>query len=586
MPPRPRLGPLTLALVGALTGCVDEVALPEQAAPAEAPVGEARRVELRFLRFDVANYEQQIGLEQLRQIPRAVLDDLWLVDYDLTESVQIVLEELSGLSPSEADALSPAAQNMRKLLNMTPDNVELEGTKLEELISISSAVGIPPARVLAALMQIGVTDRAMPFDVVAEVFLDELLGSHPAAKVRKGPVDAEHPDGLYPIAPRSLPITLGDIVYSFESLPDRFGPAKLDPADPSSPEHPGFVLSAAGITKEEFAMFVRVSLNALPYKGVDLTSSYVASVNSTASQIEGVFDFTDPDWMRVEGLSDELTISEMTVRIREHDAFVPGGASKEPAGQGDSPIWDLPPWEFERIIIEMARQRTALVGPHCDEYKLGTDAVAFEGCVDADGWVELTTFTDIGNPPPPAYFWDVLAEVAQVRLHDGGIAEGDADVEFTLRDVHIPLDEPKIVAQIKANLAANPAALTGITEQLNNNTDGDADFYYFKPDPRTTPAEQQGDWLFFVAPDDLREDAAGAPVRPYAYANPGFYADAELTKKVSSKDPLAGDAVHEKVRVAPGDALYLEDDEGRRYELLALDKPREHTLALEITRIR
>ena len=590
MPARPRLRPcLPLALVLACAGaCVDEVALPPGQPPSEATIGQPQRVTLRFLRLDVKNYEQAVGLDALRQIPRKVLDDLWLLDFDLTDSVTIVLDQLSALSPEEADKLAPAAQNMRKLLNMTADNANLKGTKLEDLIALSGAVGIPPAKVLAALMQITVTDRAVPFDVVAQVFLDDLLGSHPAAKTRKGPVDAAHPDGLYPIAPRSLPITLGDIVYNFESLPQRFGPAKLDPADPNSLEHPGFVISAAGITEDAFTMYVRASLNALPYKGVDLTDNYIASVNSTASQIDGVFDFNDPDWMRVEGLSEALTLSEMTVRVNENDAFIPGGDAKDPAPTGNSPAWSLPPWEFERLMTEMSRRRTVgVVGDHCDSYDLGTGVTAFEGCIDATGWTTMTTFTDIGNPPPPAYLWDLLLEVAQVRLHDGGLAEGDADVEFTLKDVKIPLDQAQIVAQIKANLEQNPEALTGITEQLNDNADGDADFFYYRPDPKTSPADVQGDWLYFVTEADIRDGDDGNPVRPYGgYQRPGFFGDPDLSDKRSTTDALDGDTAHEKVRVAPGDVLYVEDDAQRRYKLLVLDKPSANNLALEITRIR
>ena len=590
MPARPRLRPcLPLALVLACAGaCVDEVALPPAQPPSEATIGQPQQVTLRFLRLDVKNYEQAVGLDALRQIPRKVLDDLWLLDFDLTDSVTIVLDQLSALPPEEADKLAPAAQNMRKLLNMTADNANLKGTKLEDLIALSGAVGIPPAKVLAALMQITVTDRAIPFDVVAQVFLDDLLGSHPAAKTRKGPVDATHPDGLYPIAPRSLPITLGDIVYNFESLPQRFGPAKLDPADPNSLEHPGFVISAAGITEDAFTMYVRASLNALPYKGVDLTDNYIASVNSTASQIDGVFDFNDPDWMRVEGLSEALTLSEMTVRVNENDAFIPGGNAKDPAPNGNSPAWSLPPWEFERLMTEMSRRRTVgVVGDHCDSYDLGTGVTAFEGCIDATGWTTMTTFTDIGNPPPPAYLWDLLLEVAQVRLHDGGLAEGDADVEFSLKDVKIPLDQAQIVAQIKANLEQNPEALTGITEQLNDNADGDADFFYYRPDPKTSPADVQGDWLYFVTEADIRDGDDGNPVRPYSgYQRPGFFGDPDLADKRSTTDALDGDTAHEKVRVAPGDILYVEDDAQRRYKLLVLDKPSANNLALEITRIR
>lgn len=581
---RSRSAALALACLAA---CVDDVAVPVIEAPGEATIGQPRRVVLRSLRFEVENFEQAVTLEQMRKLPRKILDELWLLDFDLTDSVTIVLNQLSGLSPAEADALAPTAQNMRKLLNMTPDNANLEGTKLEEMIQLSAAVAVPPAKALAAILQIGVTDRTIPTDVVAEVFLDELLGSHPAAQTRKGAVDGDHPDGLYPIAPRSLPITLGDIVYSFESLPQRFGAAALDPADPNGLTHPGFVLAASGITEDAFTMYVRVNLNALPFKGVDLTTGYVASVNSTASQIQQVFDFEDPDWIRVEGLSEALTLSEMTVRVLEDDAFIPGGDAREPLPTGNSPAWDLPPWLFERLITEMARRNTVkAIGPHCDQYKLGTDVVAFEACVDDTGWTSLVTFTDVGDPPAPAYLWDLLSEVAQVRLHDGDIAEGDGDVEFSLRDVVIPLDESAIVAQIRDNLQRAPEALIGITEQLNDNADGDADFYYFKPDPKASPDGLAADYLFFVTEADLRKDSEGLPVRPYDYERPGFYADPELTDKRSSTAAVGGDTSHEKVQVAPGDVLYLEDDARRRYKLVVLDKPSAHNLELEITRTR
>ncbi|MBA3545127.1 MAG: acetyltransferase [Nannocystis sp.] len=587
--PAPRILPFALSLALGLplalgaSSCVQAIEVPDEGpGPGELPVGATTQVELRYLRLDVKNFEQALDLAALRKLPRKTLDELWLLDFDMTSSVGFVLDELAALSPAEADELTPAAQNMRKLLSMTADNVRLEGTKLEDMIALAGAVGLPPARVLAALMQTGVTDNAIPFDVVADVFLDLLLGSHPNAQQRKGPVDAAHPDGLYPITPRSLPITLGDVVYNFESLPTRFGPVD---------EHPGFVIAATGITKGEdaFKMYVRVNLNALPYKGVDLTSSYVASVNSTDSQIARVFDFDDPDWMRIEGLKDELEIAEMTVRILENDDFIAGGSAREPAPLGNSPAWDLPDWEFERLIIEMARKRTELIGDHCDAYELGTGVNAFEACVDGTGWTEMTTFTDIGNPPPPAYFWDVLAEVAQVRLHDpispGGtpIPEGEADVEFTLKNIKIPLDEPAILAGIKGNLSANPQALADITELLNDNSDGDADFYYYRPDDA---AADDDDYLYFITADDLRVDAEGEPVRPYSYAHPGFYADAGLAEKLSDTAEIDGDTTHEKLKVSPGQTVYVEDDAGHVFKVEVGEKPARSSLSLALTRVR
>ena len=573
-----------LALSPALTGCVEDIAVDETPTPGVLPIGETRTVELRFLRLDVTGFTKTLTLADLRQLPRKTLDELWLLDFDMTNSVKIVLQELATLPPAEADALSPAARNMRKLLSMTADNAALEGTKLEEMIALAGAVGLPPAKVLAKMMQTGVTDNTIPFDVVADVFLELLLGSHPNAQQRKGVVDKEHPDGLHPIAPKSLPITLGDVVYSFETLPTRFGPVG---------DHPGFVIAASGITKGEdaFKMTVRVNLNALPYKGVDLTSSHIASVNSTDSQIEHVFDFSDPKWMTIEGLTDTLEIAEMTVRILENDAFIPGGDVREPTPLGDSPAWDLPDWEFERIIIEMARRRTALIGAHCDDYELGTGVQAFSACLDMTGWTEMKTFTDIGNPPPPAYFWDVLVEVAQVRLHDPAspsdppIAEGAADVEFTLRNVQIPLDEAELLAGIQKNFAANPLALADMAELLNNNAEGDADFYYYRPDA-SNGADIQGDYLYFVTEDDLRTDAEGALIRPYAYAHPGFYADSGLTTKLSTSTEIDGDTTHEKLKVTPGLAVFTEDDAGQIYRLVIGEKTGRSVLSLELTRVR
>lgn len=582
--------PLLVVCALSLAGCVDGLAAPPEDLTTEQFTGETRSVELRYLEFAVENYEQTLDINALRLLPRKTLDELWLLDYDMTESVEIVLQQLSELPPSEADKLSVAAQNMRKLLLMTPDNANLEGTKLEKMIGLAGAVGIPPARCLANMMQIGVTDPAVPFDVVADVFLEHLLGSHPNAKLRKGAVDADHPDGLWPVTPKSLPITLGDLVYNFETLPTRFGPAG---------DHPGFVISAAGLAEEAFRMKVRASLNALPFKGVDLTFGAVASVNSTPSQIQHVFDFDDEQSMTVEGLKDVLELAEMTVRIQENPAFVAGGDSMDPTRQGNSAVWDLPEWEFEYLIMEMARERTlgaadvmtAPIGAHCDEYDLGTGVTAFSACLDGDGWLVMETFTDIGEPPAPAYFWDMLAEVAQVRLHDPAspgdppIAEGDANVEFTLEDIQIPVDQDAIFAAIRANFKANPEALADLAKLLNNNAAGDADFYYVRH------AALDADYLYFITDEDIRSDAEGNPVRGYAYAHPGFYADINLGKKLSSTlgvdgKPLAGDDTHEKVQVTPGQILFVEDDRGHVYQLGVGEKTDRSTIHLDITRVR
>ena len=584
---RPLLLAVLLACPLGQAGCiVDEVTVPDPPPANDLAPGETSTIELRFLRFEVDGFQQVMTIDDVRALPKKTLDELWLLDYSLGETLDTVLAQLRDMSPTEADALPQAAKNMRNLLKMTPDNASLVGTKLEEAIALAGTVAIPPAKVLAALAQVGVTDNLVPPDVISEVVLDLLVSSHPTAQLRKGPVDADHPEGLYPVTEGSIPMTLGDLASNFESLADRFGPAPLDADDPMSPIHPGFIDKAYGISivEETFEMAVKVSVNALPYKGVDLGDLSVASVNSIASQVDTLFDFDDPDWLKVEGLAEEMVIQELTMSIRENDKFVLGGDARDPKPEGNSEIWDLPPWEFEHLIMEGARRAAASITDHCDEYRLATDALAFQACIDGEGWTEMTTFADIGDPPPPAYFWDILVEVAQVRLHDGGLAEGEADVQFTLRDVRIPIDPDAILVEIKKNFEADPSALAAVAERVNDAAEGDADFYFYQPQ-LSNEAALQGDYLYFVTADDIRKDDEAELVRPYDYAKPGFFADAELTDKVSSPALIDGDDTHEKIKVSAGDVLYMEDDAGRRFKLSVGDKPSPSRIKLDITRL-
>src|SRR5690606_7709582 len=104
----------------------------------------------------------------------------------------------------------------------------------------------------------------------------------------------------YPVAPGSLAVSLWDVVTDFAELPVRFGPA--DPAAPNTPGHPGFIAGDFKFkaTTPDFKMTVKVDLNALPYKGLDLTDGTVANINSTKSQILSAFDFSTDDWMSIE----------------------------------------------------------------------------------------------------------------------------------------------------------------------------------------------------------------------------------------------------------------------------------------------
>ena len=574
--PRRSVRRWTLGLLlglGSGAGCSEDSAIVFEEEQSEAmQVGEARVVDVRYLRLDIQGYEETHTLDDLRAMPRRVLEDIWLADLPVEGLFTNALEQIRTLPEDEVQAMPQPARNMHTLLTMTPDNAVLEGTNLQELVSLAGAVGVPPAKALANLLGIEVTDDFIPPEIVTEVMLDQVASSHPNARFRKGPIDEDHPDGLYEVEPGTVPITLADVVTNFENMAERFGPVG---------DHPGFVTKATGfsVVENEFKMISKVNANALPFKGIDLTDGSVASVNSIGSQIETLHDFSDPDWIRLEGLVEDPTVAELTVIMLEHDTFMPGGTSREPAGQGDSPAWDIPVWEFEHVLAELGRRVAATIPAHCDSYELATGVVAFEACIDEDGWTVLETFNDVGSPPDPAYLWDLELEIGQARLHDGGLAEGEADIELTVRDISVGVSPEELIEKTRQNVQANPEALREFAELLTDSTRGDADFYYIR-------SEAGEDWLYFVDDKDLRKDDEGEPVRGYDYAHPGFFADPSLSQKISSTQDVDGDVEHEKLKIEPGLLFYVGDDEGRVFELLVLEKPSRAWSSFQLTRVK
>ncbi|WP_437966784.1 acetyltransferase [Sorangium sp. So ce260] len=590
------LGPLiAAALACALPGCVDAVTVEQAPPPAALGVNESRALTLEFLRFDARRFAKTLTLEELRAIPRPTLEAIWLLDLDIAALIENALLKVMYMPPAEIAALPPAAKNLVGLLNMTPENADLRGTSLEGLLGVGNAVGLPTSKILSDLVGAAGNERLIPVEITAQAVLENLVSTHPNTQRRKGPPNDEHPDGIYPVAPHSIPVTLYDVVTDFAGLAEQFGPAPLDPApeDPDSPKmHPGFIKAASGVKAalDDFTMTVRVDVNALPYKGVDATMADIASVNSTPGQIDTLFDFSQPDWLELDNLARHLSIGELTLAIPESAMRLPGGTSREPAPRGDSPVWEQPLWEFEHILARAGELRAAQIEDHCSTYgPQGTSTSDFqpvEVCIDGTGWTEISVDDSVVvEEPSPSYFWDILLEVAQARLHDGGLAEGEADLEVTLRDVPVGVETEALVASIKENLSKDPAVLKDMAIELNDNAAGDADFYLYQPSTEGGVAGQR-DYLYFVAPDDIRKDDEGERVRDYAYESPGFFADAALTKKVSSTEEIDGDALHEKVEVRQGDTLYFADDEGRRYEIRIGDKPSAHRLSLTLTRIQ
>jgi hypothetical protein len=555
--------------------------------PSELPplqLGDSREVELSALRFDVTNFEKRLTRDDLLRLPRDVRERLWLLDLDLSNgpnSPRLLDNALAAIRALDPATLAPAERNMQALLGMTPDTANLAGTSMETLIDLAPLLGVAPEQVLADLFKRNVEDPFLDDSAIAEAIIHQVIATHPNAQSRLGARTASNADGIYPVAPGTLPVTLTDLATNFETFGKRFGPY-----DANGASHPGFIgETKASVLTDEFAISVRANANALPYRGVDLTNGSAASVSSIRSQIDNLFDFQDPNWMRVEGLvSGEPSIEALTFRIFEEPSFVKGGLSPYPAGVGSSLAWQLSPWRVERVLIGAAQTAFATLDSSLAYAPRGETEPLFSARVDK-GFQTISVRGGLGSPPQPAYVWDLLLEVAQVRLHDGGLKEGDANIEFTLRNVRLGTTTSELEAKVKENLRASPSSLLRLTETVLASTHGEADFYYYRA--REENAEDaRGDWLMFIVPGDIPNGDDGEPVRAYGYATPGFYADAELTRKLSSKRALDGDEEHEKVRLGDQPELYVGDAAGSVYRLRPGQKPSQNRISLTIERVR
>lgn len=559
--------------------------------PAPAPVGplavgESRAVVLRATRFDVRAFEKTLVRADLLSLPRPLRERMWMLDLDLSGNAtdpqlfDHALDRIRALDPDDP-ALGQAERNMVRLLNMTPATADLTGTAMEPLLDLSAKIGFGPADLLADAMGVGVDEPFLSTGQIKAAMLEQVVATHPNARSRPGPVTPEHPDGRWPVPPGHLPVTLEDALTDMHTLAARYGPTPGDP-------HPGFLVgaTAAPLLGDDFAITVRANLNALPFKGVDLETASVASVNSIGAEPDGIFDTSDAEWLRMTGFASESPAVSLTFALVESPRRVSPGASPLPWPTGDSGLWAEPPWCIERVVAGAAvarwgdrdYERALLLGPDPDPVAtLRID----------DGWFQATTKADLGDPPPPMYLWDLLADVAQERLHDGGLAEGEAQVAFTLEDVPVGPNAAQIEAQVRESLAADPAALVSAARVLFDNGSGEPDLYYVRAPGATDPA-LAGDWLFFVDSSDSPQGADGEPIRPgETWARPGFFAGPNLAEddRLSAPTPVAGDLDHQKVRVSAGDVLYVRDEGDRTFRLDVGPKPGALSLSLTVTRV-
>jgi len=515
----------------------------------ERAVFRARQVTLSPFQADDASLLtltlDKNGLEEL--IPEEDADSLDMLYLDLEGLLLEALKAMKDYTLYGVDTSSwgAAEWNMHKILTMSPDTADVTGTSLEEILTLSQNLGIPVPVVLGDLADIAPTDVFLTTEQLAQGVMANILASHPGLVT--DPADGK----------KKIPISLGDAFKDLTTLGDKLGPMG---------GHPGilFEASPAQVLLPNFAMTVTARSNLRQHDAVDLSGgkTYLFARPAGLEALE--FDFLNPEWFKVQGLADEPEV-DLAFLITEHNTFVPAGSSKQgnPVDgfeRGTSPVWDLPTWTFEYLVADMMFQ---VYHPKFSDtsftrtfsYDVGslTDAAVIHW---DKGWLLISTLGGVGDPPPAQYFWDAVLELAQVRLHDGGLAEGDADLQLEIPGVRVPLTAAELVEATRPVLEAQNAKMAEIMV-------GDLSTYSSDAELFLAMGDDGNPYLYFVAADDV-------PGLTGSHGQRGLYADAELTQKVSTTESLgSGDTVHEKVAVSPlgGEEYYAADLDGTVWKL-------------------
>jgi hypothetical protein len=284
------------------------------------------------------------------------------------------------------------------------------------------------------------------------------------------------------------------------------------------------------------------------------------------------FDFNDPAKFSIVGVADMPAV-DMRFAIREHDAFINSCAGDEACKQNlpqnvdlvksmwPGSAWAIDPWLLEAVVVAGGLEKYKnRIFDKCYEvlFSCNLGAHVYVG-PNPPGWALFDIFLNLGNPPKDQFVWELINEVAQVALHTppaGDIAEGNADVAFTLHDIAIGVTGPQIAESVRPYLQDQSAKIAQLLlgDYWKNN--GPVDFYYRRGSDGLP-------YLFYVAQDDL------PPGATYNHPNPGFFTCPEVQPscKASATDIAgAGDTLREKVRLEPGETvLYLQDDTGTLY---------------------
>ena len=436
-----------------------------------------------------------------------------------------------------------------RILTLTPANVVVEGTSVEGLQGLADFLRLGGGfrQILADMLGLDRTEEIVSTANLAEALRTGLLAPHPATTA----------DG-------KLPVTLFDAINDLAPFAETFGPVGDHPGivDPRTPPR-------GALLTEDFLITIVAESNLRWLDGVDLDrgKEYISIVLDTLGPtFDDVleFDFNDPARFIIAGLAETPTV-DLRLSILENLEFITS-CNGDDACQSNLPespqpgfVWSTPGWEVEHIVARGAlnqyqERRVRLCPGSCllSEIDIGQDG-------QPGGWTEFRVLFNLGNPPLDQYVWGLIAEVAQVALHSppaGSIAEGDANVEFTLQGIEVGMTADDIRRATRPSLQAQASDLSERLLGDFSRNNGRVDFYFRR-------GADGAAYVFFAAPEDPR------PGEAYGYDRPGFYAEPSRTTLVSSLIiEGSGDDAHQKLRLPLGETVvYAEDEAGELYRL-------------------
>lgn len=458
-----------------------------------------------------------------------------------------------------------------RILTMTPANAEVDGTSVALLSGVADFLRLGGGfnQILADTFDIPRTREILETASLAQAIVTQVAGPHPGTL----------PDG-------ALTITLADALDDLRPLARRLGP---------TPHHPGLVEVDAGtfgrVFSDAFRMVAQVQSNLRILEGLDLQrgKDYIGVVvdpDGGDSPKEISFDFADPDRFRIEGIVDTPTL-DMRFTVFEDPTFVPACTSNRNRdcrnnlpGQpiSGSFVWGRPTHTTE-YVIGSAGWTT---------YGSLRKRICFIGCLVEIGvgqGSDPAGFTRFGGlasllAPDPQYVWELILEIAQVRLHQtpfGTIPEGEANVAFDLRDIPIGLTGPQAAEAVRPFLQEQASLVSHFLLGDFRKNNGRVDLFWRR-------TEDGNPTLFFIGREDLN------PSDPYPWPRPGFFSDPDATQQIG-RTQLSGvsDTTHLKWQPPPGVShVYVVDRQGQIHRLdLFLGDPSDPRapLVIEASRV-